>query len=599
MTKNFFLPASVEKFLIEIKKPARYIGHEFNCIHKETDQVLINIALCFPDVYEIGMSHLGIKNLYNILNKLGDVCCQRCFAPWSDMEHLLRRERIPLFSLETKLALDQFDVLGFSLQSQLCYTNVLNMLELSNIPLHSNQRNRHPLVIAGGPCCYNPEPMAEFIDAFFIGEAEDLILEFIEAYRSFKKDINCPSFAGVDEFIERKTELLSELAEIEGIYVPRFYEHKQEGKGGSCLYPVSDKFPQVVNRRFVSSLDDMDFFIKSPVPYIDVVHDRITVEIMRGCPNRCFFCQAGFTGNPVRLRSVDKVIDIAKRRYKQTGYDTISFCALSSASYPYLKDLIHGIHNFCSEKGLSISLSSLRVDGEFSGIISLIGSLKKSGLTFAPEAGSERLRMMINKNIDIEKLKMAILEAYRIGWRRLKLYFMIGLPTEEEEDLTAIINLVKEISFLRKSVDGKYGKISVSISNFIPKPHTPFQWLGMDSIEKLSAKQEFLRLRLRASNLDVDFHDMHMSFIEAFLSRGQRSTAVVIEKAFELGARFDAWGNMFDFNIWKQAFKQCGINAEDYVCNRRDINISLPWDHISCGIKKDILIMALGRCNLK
>ena len=588
----------LEDFLLEVRKPARYIGKELNSIAKDIDDSGIHFALCFPDSYEIGMSHLGIKILYDILNKQKDVCCERCFSPWPDMEEKLREHRIGLFSLESQRQISTFDIIGFSLQYELCYTNVLAMLELSDIPLQSSLRDAHPLVIAGGPCSVNPEPMAEFIDVFFIGEAEESILDFINAYRNLKKRFPIDINDNKERIKKNREQMLAEISKIQGIYVPRFYELKEEPKGQRRLVPLTRGFPQTIQRRFVKDLENSDYFTKPPVPFIDVVHDRISLEIMRGCPNRCFFCQAGFTIKPVRVRSVSKLLDLARQTYINTGYDDISFCALSSSNYPYLKELISKMYSFAKENGMGISLPSLRIDKDFIGILSMLGDLKKTGLTFAPEAGSRRLRKLINKDIDIGRLKEAVVEAYRSGWRRLKLYFMIGLPTETQEDLLGIINLIEEFSALKKSVDNKRAKVSVGISNFIPKAHTPFQWHRMEPIESLLEKQSFLRKRLKRRYLDVDFHDVGMSFIEASLARGGRPVSAVIRKAYEKGARFDAWKNVFDFNKWKEAFDEAGIVPEEIVCQRRDMDIPLDWSHIDCGCSKEALMKNLEKNSL-
>lgn len=573
---------AAEKFLLEVKKPARYIGQEFNATYKEINVDTINFALCFPDLYEVGMSHLGIKILYSILNKQRDVYCQRCFAPWTDMEQIMRRHKIPLFSLETQSPLAAFDIIGFSLQYELSYTNVLNMLELADIPLYSKDRARHPVIIAGGHCCYNPEPMAEFIDAFVIGEAEEVILEVISAYRRFKNKRASLDNDTIEQIRVHREKLLSELAQIEGVYVPRL----------SAPY-------QKIKRRYVKDLNQAEFPTSLPVPFIEVIHDRISLEIMRGCPNRCFFCQAGFAINPVRIRSVDKLLDLAKDTYLNTGYDNVSFCALSSANYPHLDELIKRLYPFCKQNGLSISLSSLRINSDFAEILSLIGDLKKSGLTFAPEAGSERLRKLINKNIDMDKLKDAIKCAYRSGWRRIKLYFMIGLPTETEADLKSIVNLIDELSSLKKFIDGKRANISVSISNFIPRPHTPFQWLGMEKMENIFLKQNFLKKRLIKKGLDVDFQDPATSFIEAYLSRGDRNAHKVIVQAFKAGARFDAWSEMFNFDLWQQIFNENKGQVHEYIYRQRDLNSQLPWSFIDCGIDKSILYDAVELYHLK
>ncbi len=580
----------IEDFLLEVRKPARYIGREINSIEKDIDDSGIHFALCFPDSYEIGMSHLGLKILYDILNKQNDVCCERCFSPWPDMEEKLRERSIGLFSLESQRQISAFDIIGFSLQFELCYTNLLTMLELSGIPFKSSQRDVHPLIIAGGPCCVNPEPMAEFIDAFFIGEAEESLLEFINTYRDLKKKNPIDVDDNIEHVKYNRDQMLRVIAKIPGVYVPRFYGLKENSNTSHKLIPVNNGFPQQIKRRFVSDLENTEYFTKPAVPFIDVVHDRINLEIMRGCPNRCFFCQAGHTISPVRVRSVPRLLELAKQTYINTGYDDISFCALSSSNYPYLKELISKMHGFAKENGMGISLPSLRINKDFIGILSMLGDLKKTGLTFAPEAGSRRLRKIINKDIDMEKLKEAVVEAYRSGWRRLKLYFMIGLPTETQEDLLGIVNLIEEFAALKKTVDNKRGKVSVGISNFIPKAHTPFQWQPMQTMQSLLEKQSFLRKRLKHRYLEVDFHDVGMSFIEASLARGGRNVSEVILRAYQKGARFDAWRNAFNFGKWAEAFREIGIAPEEIACTKLNIDKALEWSHIDCGYSSDALL---------
>jgi len=581
-------PVNLEPFLLEVRKPARYIANEVNSIIKEQTAAMINFALCFADAYELAMSHLGIKILYSVLNNIDDVYCERCFSPWTDMEEKMREHKIPLFALETARPIETYDIVGFSLQYELGYTNLLNMLDLSNIPLAGKDRDMcHPLVIAGGPCSTNPEPMADFIDVFFVGESEEMIVEFINVFREFKnKQSKNLEIADKPELKNKRHELLNQLAEIPGLYIPRFYNYDKN----NVLIPNNAQAAKTVSRRFVADLDRTVYFTKPPVPYIEIIHDRISIEIMRGCPNQCFFCQAGFTINPVRIRKVETIMALAQETYDNTGYDNISFCALSSANYPYLIELIKTMHAFCHPRGMGISLPSLRVDPQFLGLISMLEGLKKSGLTFAPEAGSSRLRKIINKDIDIEALKQAVLEAYRKGWKRLKLYFMVGLPTETDDDLLEIVKMIEEFSGLRKTIDGRWGQVSVGISNFIPKAHTPFQWLGMRTIESLQQKQDFLRQRLKRRNFEVDFHDPEMSFIEACMSRGDRRLGLVIKQAFDNGARFDAWNGVFDFELWKQAFSTTGIDPGEYVYNQKEFTQPLPWDHIDCGFPKYKLI---------
>lgn len=579
-----------QDILLSVRKPSRYIGSEFNSVYKVISKDTLNFALCFPDSYEVGMSHLGIKIIYHLLNKRKDVYCQRCFCPWPDMERVMRQNNIPLFSLEMKQPLKSFDIIGFSLTYELAYTNVLNMLELSGIPFFSSQRKGFPLIIAGGHCCSNPEPMAEFIDVFIIGEAEEVILEFVSAVGKFKAQ---KFFKNTDE-AKLKDELLLELAQIEGVYVPRFYQSCNEGATNCRVAPIMPRAPESVRRRFVRNLDDVDFPVRLPVAITEIVHERINLEIMRGCPHGCYFCQAAFTVTPVRMRKVDNLLKLAKASYYNSGYDQIGFCALSSASYPHLKELIAALYPFCKEKGLKISFPSLRIEKNFDAqILKTVHDLKKSTLTFAPETGSKRLRTFINKDIDLESLKELVTEAYRLGWQRVKLYFMIGLPTETEEDLAGIADLADEFSELKKTVDGRRGKVNIAVSNFIPRPHTPLQWFGMEEVDILEKKQQFLKERLKAKNIEADFQNPKMSFLEAYLVRSDRRSHKAILAAFKAGARFDAWTDMFNFGIWKDAFLGREPEIFGAVHKLRKKEDSLAWEHINCGYSKDALYAKL------
>ncbi|MBM3253924.1 MAG: TIGR03960 family B12-binding radical SAM protein [Candidatus Omnitrophica bacterium] len=544
--------------LLSVTKPARYIGKEINQVVKDFDRQDVKFALCFPDIYEVGMSHLGFKIIYGILNSLEGVVCERVFSPWGDFEELLIKNSIEIFSLESKRPLRDFDIIGFSISHELNYTNVLNILKLANIRLRSTERNDNdPLIIAGGYSCFNPEPIADFIDAFVIGEAEEVILEIIDVFRSHKCN---------------KDGLLKELASLEGVYVPVLYEP-----------------PKRIRKRIVSDFNNAYYPVKQIVPYISIIHDRISMEIMRGCVGSCRFCQAGMLTRPVRLRSPDKILELVKDTYISTGYEEISLVSLSSIDHPSIKEIIAELNKYFSPKGVGISLPSLRIENALKDIPLLISKTRKTTLTFAPEAGTERLLNVINKNIEIDGLFIAAEEAFRQGWRHLKLYFMIGLPTEKEEDLQGIVILCRQLSQLKKKLDGHPAGINISLSSFIPKPHTPFQWEKMEDISMLKEKARFIKNSLKSRLFKVDVHNIESSFLEAVFSRGDKILSRVILTAFNSGCRFDNWTDKFDFNIWMDSFKKEGINPHNYL-NNRTFDDMFSWDIIDTGVSKDFLM---------
>lgn len=554
---NTIIPLLTKELLLSVSKPARYIGGEMGSVKKDLSSVDVKVCLCFPDTYEIGMSHLGLRILYDLINRRADCAAERAFSPWVDMEEKMRQQNIPLFSLETKTRVKDFDILGFSLQYELSYTNALNVLSLAGIPLRSQGRDSSfPLIIAGGACALNPEPMADFIDCFVIGEAEDAISEIMDAVKEHKR-------SGSND----KDLLLKRLAEIEGVYAP--------------LYPPCGK---KVVKRFVKDLDkslDVERWI---VPYIEIVHDRISVEIMRGCPHGCCFCQARSSFYPLRILSADKIIDGTRRLYQKTGYEDISLLSLSSSDHPELKDIVVRLAREFKDKGVGISLPSLRAKGYVGELSQIFGSTRKTSLTFAPEAGTQRLRRVIHKNIDIAELFDVARQAYGAGYRLLKLYFMIGLPTETQEDLDGIIDLCVRLSQSKKEIDGHPAQLNVSISNFIPKPHTLFQKEGALSREALLEKQDYLRKRLKRyrGTIHPTFHDVRASFLETVLARGDRRLGQVIEEAFHHGAKFDAWGNQFNFSIWKDAFRATAVDPDAYVRPPKDGQAPC-WDFIDMG----------------
>ncbi|MCU0651894.1 MAG: TIGR03960 family B12-binding radical SAM protein [Candidatus Omnitrophica bacterium] len=572
-----------EDFLLDVRKPARYIGDEWNVSKKDFAGSGVKFALCFPDLYEVGMSNLGLRILYGVLNNLPDVACERFFSPALDMENILRTENKEIFSLESKKSIKDFDIIGFSLGYELSYTNVLNILDLGKIPLKAAQRGPgFPLVIAGGPTVINPEPMHEFIDLFLIGEAEEAIVEIIELYHGLK-----------DKFksgIISKEELLVLLSGIEGVYAPALYEVSY-GEGGRInkFSPKIGNLPERIKKRIVKNLDSAYFPSCWIVPYIEIVHDRITLEVMRGCPNQCRFCQARQTYFPLRQRSVKKLLELSSETYKNSGYEEISLAGLSVSDYAFGNDLITGLLELFKGKAVSVSLPSIKPKSLVGNFAALIATIKKTGLTFAPEAASERMRKVLNKDFELENFFKSLKEAYAAGYRRVKLYFMIGLPQEDEEDLDGILEFAGQVSELKKVCSNGAAEINISINTLIPKPHTPFQWLGMESIESINSKIHYLRAKLKNKKLRINFHNSEMSFLEAVLSRGDRRLSPVIEKAFLKGARFDAWEDHFIHKRWQEAFTECGIEPHFYLREKGRDEV-LPWDFLDTGVSKDHLL---------
>ncbi|MFA5146070.1 MAG: TIGR03960 family B12-binding radical SAM protein [Candidatus Omnitrophota bacterium] len=575
----------LEELLLTVQKPARYIGGEWNSVRKEWKPDRVKFLLAFPDTYEVGMSHLGMKILYGILNERDDCLCERVFSPWSDLEDALRKNDIRLFSLESRRPIKDFDLIGFSVTYELSYTNILNILDLGGIPKRSSERtDDDPIVIAGGPSCYNPEPIAEFIDAFFIGEAEEAVGEIVEAYKSSRSTVHSPQ----STVRGSRRAILRELAKIEGVYVPEFYgvEYNPDGTI-KRFFPKEDTVPPRIRKRVVEDLENAFYPTKQIVPYISVVHDRITIEIMRGCKHACKFCQACAIYRPCRERSREKVLELARETYRNTGYDEISLLSLSSGDHSGIKDIIAGLNSLFKDKAVSVSVPSLRVEDILKDLPSLISEVKKAGLTFAPEAGSEALRKAMNKDIDIEKLFRAVSEAFRAGWRRVKLYFMIGLPSETDGDLLAIAGIIRKISDLKRAVDGRPAEVKASINAFVPKPHTFLQREPMDEMKTIGEKQKRLAAEARSKRTELDFHSLEMSYLEAALSRGSRKLSGVIYEAWAGGGRFDAWRDRFDLRRWLDSFKKNGVDPHFYVSRKMAPDEILPWDFIDIGFKKD------------
>ncbi len=548
------------------QKPSRYIGSELNSFQKQKKSPKqVNIALCFPDVYEIAMSHLGFKIIYDIINKLPYASAERMFSPWVDIEEYMKRNNILLSSLESNSPLKDFDVAGFSLQYELSYTTVLNMLHLGGIPSNSEERlhsKKHfPIVIAGGPCTVNPAPMAEFIDAFLIGDGEDAVVELLDAIRQWKLSGD-----------GRRESVLKEISKLNGFYVP--FVHKSES---------------LINRRFIKSLDDALYPVKPVVPFASIVHDRVNIEVSRGCTMGCRFCQAGMIYRPLRARSPESVLRIAEESLKNTGYDEVSFTSLSAGDYSHLLHVIKDCNKRFEKSKIAISLPSLRVAAVNQDILKEIKSVRKTGFTMAPEAATERLRSVINKDFSDEDYERALNALFAEGWFALKLYYMIGLPTETEQDIEAIKAMAMKALQIAKKNTGRFVNISITISPFVPKPHTPFQWAGQISLEEIKRKQKYLKEALSSKKFKYKGHDEHMSFLEAVFARGDEKLSVLIGKAWKLGCRLDGWSEHFAFDKWLAAMDKTGIDGSYYSQRVFKKDERLPWDNIQTGIKKDFL----------
>jgi len=567
-----------EKVIEQVRKPARYLGNEWNVVKKDFSKTDIKVALCFPDVYDIGMSHLGFRIIYGLLNSRDDTLCERVFAPWPDLSAILIKESLPLFSLESKTPLNKFDILAFTLAYELSYTNILEILKLGRIPLKAEDRGlEHPLIIGGGPCAVNPEPLADFFDLFVIGDGEESVGELVDTFRRMKSGN-----------LKDKPELLLELGKIDGVYVPSFYNVRYDKNGMiEAFNSLKKEIPGAINKRIVHDLDKTFYPTKYLVPYAGIVHDRVVIEIMRGCAHQCRYCQANMCYRPLRIRSKEKILSLIEESYKKTGYEEFSLMSLSSGDYPNVTALMEEISDLAvlKDKGISVSLSSLRVEDILPKLPKSIGKIKKTGLTIAPEAGTERLRRVISKEIDTEKLLETVKAAQDEGWRRIKLYFMIGLPTESYPDIDGIINLLRKIVDLTKK--GPF-EIGVSISPFIPKSHTPFQWAKMENRDELLKKQEYIKKRVASRRIRLKFHNPQLSFIEAVFARGDRRLGKVLLAAFENGAHFDSWDEFFGFEVWMKAFNKEGIDPGFYT-KERDFDGILPWGHINVGVSKSWL----------
>ncbi len=574
----------IEKILPLVQKPARYTGGELNSVIKNLDDISVRFAFCFPDIYEIGMSHLGMKILYGLINEMDGVWCERCFAPDIDMEEFMRKESIPLFALESGDSISNFDFIGFTLQYELCYTNMLNMLDLAGIPLRSSDRKElKNIVVAGGPCVCNPEPIADFVDMFILGEGEEIQPEFIRLYDACKKKG------------ESKNDFLKKAACIQGVYVPSFYDVEYNGDGSvKSVMPNVPTVPESVSKRVVKKLDTMYFPKSFVVPYIDVVHDRATSEIFRGCIRGCRFCQAGFIYRPIREKSIETICTQSRQLCDSTGYDELSLCSLSTSDYSGVEELLTRLISWTSQKKINLSLPSLRVDNFSDNLAERLSKVRRSGLTFAPEAGTQRLRNVINKNVTEEELKRTCIRAFKNGWTQVKLYFMIGLPTETDEDVKGIAELASKVLYWFSSLpdkpQGKSVHVSVSVSSFIPKPFTPFQWERADLMKNLSRKQKLLTENVKSKKISVSWHDPKTSFMEAVLAKGSRRLGTVIESAFRKGCKFDAWDDKFNYSAWMKAFEEQGVDPAFFANREIPFDEVLPWDHLNYSIRKEFLI---------
>lgn len=576
-----------DDILLQIEKPARYIGGEINSVMKDPSEVDIRFAMCFPDVYEIGMSHLGIQILYDMFNRREDTWCERVYSPWTDLDKILHEKNIPLFALESQDPIRDFDFLGITIQFEMCYTNILQILDLSQIPLHASERTEaDPIVIGGGPCTYNPEPLADFFDIFYIGEGETVYDELLDAYKVWKN-------SG-----KSRKEFLETAAQIEGLYVPAFYDPEYNTDGTlKSFTPNNMHAPDTVKKQVVMDVTDTPYPMKPVVPFIKATQDRVVLEIQRGCIRGCRFCQAGMIYRPTRERNVDKLKEYARTMLKTTGHEEISLSSLSSSDYSELKELVTFLIDEFKGKGINISLPSLRIDAFSLDVMSKVQDIRKSSLTFAPEAGSQRMRNVINKGLTEEDILDGAGQAFEGGWTKVKLYFMLGLPTETEEDMREIARLSDRVArrYYEIPKDRRNGKcqITASSSFFVPKPFTPFQWASMCTAEEYMRRAEIVKdefhAQLNRKSLKYNWHDAQVTVLEGVMARGDRKIGKVVEEAYRLGCLFDSWTESFHNDLWMQAFENTGIDPAFYNLRERGEDELFPWDFIDTGVTRKFL----------
>ena len=572
-----------DDILFKVEKPSRYIGGELNQVIKNPENVDVRYAFCFPDVYEVGMSHLGSRILYHTLNEREDTYCERVYAPWPDMEMAMRKNNIPLYAIETKDSLDKFNFLGFTLQYEMSYTNILNMLDMGGIPIRASERkNNDAIVMAGGPCAYNPEPIYDIFDIIQLGEGEEAINDLLDLYIKMKDDFN-------------REDYLREASKIQGIYVPSLYDVKYNQDGTIKEFkPKYDDVPPRVKKRIVTDLDKVPFPDKLVVPFSEIVHDRVVLELFRGCTNGCRFCQAGMIYRPVREKTRETLLQQARTMLKATGYNDISLVSLSTCDYSDITGLVTDLIAEHSENKVSVGLPSIRVDAFSVDLLKEIQKVKRTGLTFAPEAGSQRMRDVINKGLTEEKILEAARNAFTYGWSTLKLYFILGVPYENIEDAAAIGELAEKIAeeyyTVDKNVRHKGLKINVSTSILVPKPFTPFQWAPMERKEVVFEKIKAVKNAIKNKSIYYSYHEQQTSLMEALFARGDRKVCDVLIKAYEKGAKFDGWNEYFDFEIWMQAVEECGIDIDFYVFRERTYEEILPWDFIDIGVNRSYLV---------
>ncbi|EPB8160124.1 TIGR03960 family B12-binding radical SAM protein [Clostridium perfringens] len=571
-----------DDILYRVEKPSRYVGGELNEVIKDPKEVDIRFGFCFPDVYEVGMSHLGSRILYHVLNQRKDTYCERVYAPWPDMEKLMRENNIPLYALETKDPINEFNFLAFTLQYEMSYTNILNMLNMGGIPLRASERTeKDPLVIAGGPCAYNPEPLYDIVDIFQLGEGEEGLNDLLDLYQKHKDNFN-------------KEAYLREASHIPSVYIPSLYDvtYNEDGTIKEFI-PKYDDVPKKVKKRIINNFDQVDFPESLIVPYSEIVHDRVVLELFRGCTNGCRFCQAGMIYRPVREKSRKTLLDQARKMIKATGYDEVSLVSLSTCDYSDIQGLVKDLIEEHGKNNVSVALPSIRVDAFSVDLLKEIQKVRKTGLTFAPEAGSQRMRDVINKGLTEERILEAAKNAFESGWSTIKLYFILGVPYETVEDAAEIGLLAEKIAdqyfAVPKHIRNKGLRITVSTSILVPKPFTPFQWAPMEKMDIVTEKINAVKGAIKSRSIVYNYHEQKTSYMEAVLARGDRRLCDVLIKAYEKGAKFDGWSEYFDFELWQEALAECNVDGDFYVYRQRSYDEILPWDFIDIGVTRKYL----------